>query len=381
MNGANNERLTFNNGTYKFNYIENQILIYTEFSDQISRNFILDLGAPTGVVFMDSSLAHIITDKKSIPSINNTQSATGAKMKHKYIPWGTIKTNWFTLENSFMSSLDRPDPFACNKISGIWGADLFSPNFKGLGNKILLIQMQDSMVSILDSLPNIDKWICIESDFSIMSYIKIKASIDGKLMYFYFDTGFSGSMILTRETYNAMHKDTNKLYDEKMIYGYITNSLSGTQIDTAYSGISALNLSNGLLTDSITWLSTKSLIVNALGMEYIRRFNVLVDYQGRKLYLQPNPNYRKSQKTFFQSKGFKARNMDGNTILVINMEVNGPAEKAGLKVGDQILSINNMDADKRDNCEVVRMISEIDGKSTQNEVTIKRGNEIMKFTL
>ncbi len=73
--------------------------------------------------------------------------------------------------------------------------------------------------------------------------------------------------------------------------------------------------------------------------------------------------------------------MNENHILIINMEVNGLAEKSGLKVGDQILSINNIEAGKGDNCEVVRLFGEIDGKSTQNEVTVKRDNEILKFKL
>jgi C-terminal processing protease CtpA/Prc len=73
--------------------------------------------------------------------------------------------------------------------------------------------------------------------------------------------------------------------------------------------------------------------------------------------------------------------MDENIIMVINMEVDGPAEKAGLKVGDQILSINNIKADEEDNCEVVKLFSEIYGNSTHNEVTVKRGNEILKFKL
>ncbi|NTW26385.1 MAG: PDZ domain-containing protein, partial [Lentimicrobium sp.] len=65
----------------------------------------------------------------------------------------------------------------------------------------------------------------------------------------------------------------------------------------------------------------------------------------------------------------------------INLTVNGLAEKAGLKVGDQIISIDNIKANEGDNCEVVRLISELDGKSMQHNLIIKRGTETLSFQL
>lgn len=381
LNSKKDEKMTFTPGSKEITYSENQIILETEFSDGIIRNFLFDLGSPISIVFFDKTLENIIADEKPLKNIGNTKSASGANIKREYIHWGKLKTKLFELENSFLSSMKRTDPFACKKLSGLWGSDIFSPDFRGDNNKIVLIHMQDSTISIMDSLPEIDEWIPINVKFNKLSQIKIVIYFDNNPVTFYFDTGFSGCLAITRETYKTLTEDADLLYNKKMLYGYIHSSLSGVQTDTAFIALCNPDLAKSITSDSIPIFSTESLIVNALGMEYLRRYNLLIDYQKNKFYLQSNPNYKQPKKTFYIYKGFKARNMDENIIMVINMEVDGPAEKAGLKVGDQILSINNIKADEEDNCEVVKLFSEIYGNSTHNEVTVKRGNEILKFKL
>jgi len=381
INNSNKENLILKPGFHKFIYEDNQIIIKTEFTDNIERNFLLDLGAPINTIFMDSSMKKIIENSKPIQSLGRSSSADGISIKREYLPWGNLKTNLFELENSFVSSMIRPDPFACSKLSGMWGSEIFASGYKSKKNKILLILMQDSTVAVLDSLPSLENWTKIITSFTVFSHIHVKYKIGEKKAKFIFDTGFGGSIIMNRETYLTAQREPNSFIDQNQIYGYITNTLTGTQMDTAYRGSFIMDLGNGIISDSTVVISTSAVNVNAIGMEFIKRFNVLVDYKKNALYLQPNPNYQHPKKTFFMYKGFKARNMNDNNILVINLEVDGQAEKAGLKVGDQILSINNIKANEGDNCEVVKLISEIDGNSTQNEVTVKRGNEIMKFTL
>jgi hypothetical protein len=381
LNGLSREQLNIENQSIQFSYIDNQILIDTEFPHGSKRLFLLDLGSPVNVVFKDSSLVNMEGVVNNNKFSRRSGSADGNHMKREFIKWGNLRTSSFELENSFLSTFERPDPYACNKISGIWGASLFTDHSKGKNNKILIINMQDSTAAFLDTLPSLENWILIESNFTYMSHIKLYASIGEKKTSFYFDTGFSGSIIMSSDTYNATFMGNENFKDEKKIYGYITNSLSGTQIDSANQCSFSLNLSKDLTVDSVAVLSTKSIDLNALGMEFIRRFNVLVDYKKKQLYLQPNPNYRPPKMTFFISKGFKARVMNDNKILIINMDLNGLAEQAGLKIGDQILSINNIETDTGDNCEVVRLFAEIDGKPTGNKVTIKRNNEILNFEL
>ncbi|MHC1774918.1 MAG: PDZ domain-containing protein [Lentimicrobium sp.] len=375
------EVITFHNGYHKFTYIDNQIILITTFSDSVERRLLLDLGAPISVIFIDSSLANLASSEKLKSISGHVISADGTKMKRENLHWGRINTSLFEIENSYMSSMERSDPFACKKLNGIWGANIFSPDFKGRRNKIIHIRMQDSTIAILDSLPEMSSWFKMNADFTMLSHIKVKSTIESYPTYLYFDTGFGGSILMSEGDFKEVKKSNYVSNDQKITYGYIMSYLSGSQIDTLYSNKFLVELENNITIDNATVLSAQSKILNAMGMEIISRYNILINYQRNELYLQPNPNYQPPPKTFFMCKGFKARNMNDNHILVINMEVNGPAEKAGLKVGDQILSINNIEADKGDNCEVVRLFGDIDGKSTQNDVVVKRNNEILKFKL
>jgi hypothetical protein len=77
------------------------------------------------------------------------------------------------------------------------------------------------------------------------------------------------------------------------------------------------------------------MIVNAMGMDLIKRFNILVDYQKQNLYLQPNPAYFKPKKNIFQLSGFKARSPGNKELIVVNMVAGSLAEKAGMKIVQQ----------------------------------------------
>ncbi len=146
LNGLSREQLNIKNQSIQFNYIDNQILIDTEFPHGSKRLFLLDLGSPINVVFKDSSLVNMESVVNNNKFSRKSGSADGNHIKREFIKWGNLRTSSFELENSFLSSFERPDPYACNKISGIWGASLFTEHSKGKNNKILIINMQDSVL-------------------------------------------------------------------------------------------------------------------------------------------------------------------------------------------------------------------------------------------
>lgn len=378
---SDTENIVFNSGYNDFLYVDNQIIFETMFSDGKNRNLLFDLGAPTNIIFLDSTISQLIENQEPYHGFRKVGSADGITQKQIYYHFGTLATNNFTIENSFILAASRPDLDACTKINGLFGATNFTPEFKGEKNKIINIQMQDSTLAILDALPPLDNWIPVEAKFSRLSQIKIAITISGKKYWFYFDTGFGGSVGMKRKTYKNTKDKSDTAPNEKKAYGYITNTLSGPQFDTAYIGIANFSLDSELMADSIQVISTKSLNVDVVGMEFIRRYNVLVDYQNKKLYLQPNPNYKYLYDTFFITKGFKVKNMESEKILIMNITMNSPAEKAGLKFGDQLIGINNTMVNHGTNCETLKLFSMIDGNDCNNEITVKRDGETLKFIL
>jgi len=380
---SRDENIIFVNTPAKFQISGNQIIIETEFPSKEKSNFLLDLGSPISIIFIDTttniqSLGKRITHKKQ-----KARSADGKSISREYLQWGSIKTNWFEIENSVLSTIYRNDPFDCNNLGGIWGADIFAQDIKGKRNKILLIRMQDSTVSILDKLPPLENWTKLNSRFNMLSHIKILTSINKNKTKIFFDTGFSGSLILKNKSFREIRsQDKNAISRTQIVYGHIHSSLAGSAApDTAYAGIMNFQLGPGLQIDSIQVVTTPNMIVNAMGMDLIKRFNILVDYQKQNLYLQPNPAYTLPEKNIFQLFGFKARSVENEKLIVVNMVAGSLAEKAGIKIGDQILSINNIRVDEINPCETYRTFEELSCESTGNEMVVRREGEILKFIL
>ncbi len=156
---------------------------------------------------------------------------------------------------------------------------------------------------------------------------------------------------------------------------------TGTKQDTARLIRYDVQINDELAADSVHILSLNNINLNIIGMDFIKRFNVLVDYQNYQLYLQPNPNFRKTDDSFFFKKGMKPNNSIADGFRIMNLYVNSIAEKAGLKIGDEIISINNIRIDEGDPCEIERIYSRLDGNKVDNEIIVKRGEEILKFIL
>jgi hypothetical protein len=75
-----------------------------------------------------------------------------------------------------------------------------------------------------------------------------------------------------------------------------------------------------------------------IGNDILRRFNVFLNYDRREIYLLPNSHYRDPFDYSYTGLGFYW--MDGQ-IRVGDVVKNSPAERAGFKVNDLIISVGN----------------------------------------
>lgn len=112
-----------------------------------------------------------------------------------------------------------------------------------------------------------------------------------------------------------------------------------------------------------------------LGADILKRFNIIYDYQDSAMYLKKNSLYRipfehdmSGIEVYNDSQGF-------NRVFISRIEPASPAEKAGLLVDDEILSINflNINTFTLDN--VVGLLKSENGKTLLIEVV--RGKKIL----
>jgi C-terminal processing protease CtpA/Prc len=75
-----------------------------------------------------------------------------------------------------------------------------------------------------------------------------------------------------------------------------------------------------------------------LGNDILRRFNVTLNYDRREIYLLPNSHYR--DQFDYSYTGLGIYWVDGE-IRVGDIMPGSPAEKAGLKLDDVVIAVNN----------------------------------------
>ncbi|HUP12572.1 MAG TPA: aspartyl protease family protein, partial [Niastella sp.] len=75
-----------------------------------------------------------------------------------------------------------------------------------------------------------------------------------------------------------------------------------------------------------------------IGNDLLRRFNVILNYDRRDIYLMPNKHY--NDQFDYSYSGIELYYVDGE-ILVGDVAKGSPAEKAGVKEGDVVISVNS----------------------------------------
>ena len=79
-----------------------------------------------------------------------------------------------------------------------------------------------------------------------------------------------------------------------------------------------------------------------LGNPILDRFDLILDYVDEKLYLKPNKNYKTKFKYDRSGLQLIAGGSQLSSFSVYNVLPNSPAARAGLKQGDEILSVNGL---------------------------------------
>ena len=375
MKHKRNEELSIHNKFEKFGLAKNLVIIPSAFPGGEQRDMALDLGAASTVLLKNSGLQTIDT-LSPVLAFGISLSADHQKMKNKYYAIGTIKTNAFELNKAFLTLLPDFQVSPCNRIVGVWGSDLFD-------EKILVLNMEDSTLAVFDTLPSLDTWTPVESEYKYPLFYII-LGIGNQKVKLLLDTGFTSGIVLSQKTYHKGIYGNNQLItDAGKWMGKFFNTASGlSDADTTLRATLVKASWGSFSIDSIPLTVGNQIKRNIAGMELFKRFNLLLDYQHGKIFVQPNPNYKKpASKNFFVEMGFSISNSKDHIITVGVIKIDSPAEKAGIKTGDQVISISDIKSETGNNCEVIKLLNALDCTVANKEVVVKRADEVLKFVL
>src|ERR1051325_8248308 len=108
-----------------------------------------------------------------------------------------------------------------------------------------------------------------------------------------------------------------------------------------------------------------------VGNEILHRFNVIMNYEKRDIYLTPNSHF--NEPFDYSYPGIELYYING-LIIVGDVSANSSAEKAGIKEGDIVLAV---DKNVSQNLNQYKLALQNTGKMIQ--IIVKRGNELKEF--
>lgn len=145
-------------------------------------------------------------------------------------------------------------------------------------------------------------------------------------------------------------------------------SFSGNQKEkeTTFGAIDRLRFPGSeLVLDSVCFMSHRSFLM-VFGSEFFSNFRTTIDYSNKRVILEPKKqNYKVSNVTF---RGYSIKH-EIDKVFLDFIYPNSPADVAGLKSGQQVLSVNNNNVVKIDFynlCEITKEFGDTVRLEVQN---------------
>lgn len=158
---------------------------------------------------------------------------------------------------------------------------------------------------------------------------------------YYFDTGAGMCLLLCNQFVqdsSILVKKKNKVIQTEAqgLGGKMTMSI--TTMQEFRIGPYAFRNVPTYLFDDITNITSYPSLAGMIGNDLLRRFNLIINYEKKEIYLYPNTHYR--DQFDYSYTGLIMYLIDGR-VEITDVIKASPAEKAGLRKGDILVAVNN----------------------------------------
>ncbi|WP_299431844.1 aspartyl protease family protein [uncultured Aquimarina sp.] len=341
-------------------------------------DFVFDTGASTGV--LDSAVAEELGIKS-----NYSQAAQGANGSETYnIALNqTIRIGSLALNNSnlVLVDLQKLSERSGRKIEGIIGYDIlkrYSTRFDFNKNTITLYNKDEEITGLEDYIQ-----IPLKFDGIPIPQVDLTFTLrDGTTHTgnFLFDSG--ANMTLLFNTPYALKNDL-KSKSGKTVIGKArglnksTTYTKGTIEKLRFNGFEFTDLPIDI-SEGEEGVSGSSKYTGILGAQIINRFDMVLDYESKLLYVKPNSKFDISFD--FPMSGLGIEKVD-DKILVSYVLKNSEAYQKGIREGDELIAVDNYDGGelsiwrkylKKEKKEVKIKVKNTSGKINQVVILLKR---------
>lgn len=356
-----------------FDLVSNHIYLKVKVNDSPPLSFILDTGA--GANCLDLSKA----EKLGIQTVGKVEAkGVGGSADASFLQVDSIVVGDLTLMDQKMASiqLNQLEVYDGMPIDGILGYDFLNRFTIEIDyqNQILTVWEPDSFTY---SGPGERIPITIEGNTPQVA-AKINGEYEGT---FRIDTGSRSSLDLhapfVRE--HELLKEYPKYLDAPSGFGVggaskgVIARIKGFQIgdftiDSPVCGFS--------LAEEGAFATTKS--AGNIGGGILKRFNVIFDYTRNQMILEKNKNFDMPDKYIMSGLLLMKQNDD---IKVYDVIKDSPGEKAKIKAGDQILSVDHQPANRYSLQQIRELLNKEEGTKITLEIKRMDGTKEVKLTL
>lgn len=347
------------------------LIIIKVIIDGKTYDFIFDTGATNAVSLELAEKINLRTESQ--------QKAVDFEGKAEEIGFATLKKltiGQVDFNNTACAIIDltKVPEIKCLKVDGLIGANLMRKAKWQIDYLKKLIVFSDNIDSL--HIPTNTPTISFKPELSGTPVFKGEINKIGTSKNI-FDTGSSGNILLTKSDMTKLMEKDNGLQRVRIV-GSTTGGLYGWKIDTTYVAQIPL-IKSGTLNIVNSKVNFKKTDKGNFGSDFLKDYIVTFDWESNKIWFQEQPH---EQNNDWKSFGFGQFVRDGKMIICYLYD-NSPAQLNGLKLNDQIVSVNSINYNSIDSegfCDM--FINQYSWKNTDTlNLVIRSINEERKVTL
>jgi hypothetical protein len=201
--------------------------------------------------------------------------------------------------------------------------------------------------------------------------VKDERTINARFLY---DMGAGLNMMLSTDFLN----DSSLLDKKRKLFTKEAEGLGG-KIDMAMTVIKEIklgpykfrNVPIYVFSDTFN-ITSYPFLGGLIGNDILRRFNVILNYDRRDIYLVPNSHF--NEPFDYSYTGIELYYIDGK-ILIGDVAKDSPAEKAGLQEGDMVVAVN-----KNFSQNLQQYKAAIQSTGDRLQLIIQRNGDLIQFS-
>jgi len=266
-------------------------------------------------------------------------------------------------------------PFSCLEFDGILGYNLFQ-------NLILEINYENGSITISDRLPNKEGFITSKLLTLNGGTPAFTMQVGKRTLVVGIDTGKNDGLMLGDKKF--LNYCVQKKLQRQRTIGVFSSSFSGLNqhsfIDTYL--LKNIKIINKIGISSFP-VSYEENAQNIAGNAFLKYFHIIIDFVRKKVYLKKI--HIEIKEDFLKSFGFLTFWNEEKKLYISAIIENSPAYKSRLKIGDKILSINDLDTlsfSQKDYCKFSLLAKKSLFHNTDSvKLTIKRDTKLIQVAL